>query len=73
MILNYDNADRKLAKLTAAGRDIRWENYTLVEFMPNESARFNKNGVWHSGQFGFERRYDSNDKGLWYIPAAKKK
>lgn len=71
MILNYDNADRKLAKLTASGRDIRWDNYTLVEFTPNDSARFNKNGVWRNGQYGFQRKYEVNDKGLWYIPVKK--
>ena len=71
MLLTFKNADHKLDKLVSDGRDIRWDNYTLVEFIENPRAIYNKNGVRRQDKWGFERRYDVNDKGLWYIPNRK--
>ena len=71
MVLNIKNADKKIAQLKAEGHDVYWDNYTVVSFRPNPNAVYSTQGIYRNGQFGYEKRFEVNQNGLWFLSGFK--
>lgn len=50
------------------GNNVRWNNYTLEFFRPDERAIYNaQDGAFRDGQWGYLNKVEVNSKGLWEI------
>lgn len=45
----------------------RWDNYTLCLFNEDRLAEFSPNGVRVSERWGYEKRIDCDENGLWTV------
>lgn len=74
MILTFDNADRKIDQLNKQGHDVFWDGWTVVSFRQSEKAQYSaKYGVVRKGQFGYLKRFEVDQDGLWRLYGFDKK
>lgn len=72
MILNIKNAEKKIDQLNQQGNDVFWENYTICSFRPAELAEQSVHGVFRNGAWGYVKRFEVGEDGLWRLYGFKK-
>lgn len=67
MTLGWKAAHNFVRKEAAAGKSVRWDGWDIVMFRANPAAWMKRDGVFHSGQWGYERRIQPNNFGKWVV------
>lgn len=49
------------------GKDIRWDGWDIVSFVPNERAVFSPTGAFRNNRWGYENRSIVSGEGVWHI------
>lgn len=72
MIVNYDNADDKMAELRQQGHTVYWRGYDIVLFRATDLGKRRNSGVRHqyadgTWAWGIETVFEPNAQGEWDI------
>lgn len=63
MKLTLDQAEDYVSK----NANCRWDNYTICIFKRDSMAEFSPSGVRVSGQWGYEKKIDCDESGVWTV------
>jgi hypothetical protein len=61
------HAERFVREQKEAGKDIRWDGWTIVIFRPSIKGMTSKAGTFRDGQWGFDNRVEVNEAGIWEV------
>ena len=71
-VLTMESAEEYVRR----SRNVRWDGWDLVKFVPNKNAWKMPNGVYNreTGEWGLEYRTPVDSRGLWTIkvPVSRK-
>lgn len=67
LTLGIRKVDNFVKEQQALGADVRWDGWDMVYFRPSPKGRFDRNGAFRNGVWGFDNRISPDDKGVWNI------